>query len=226
MNRNILPRPVSNCFIGLALASAAIACVAAEPVPFDPQDQALQARMTLCQGRINQFEQLMIDNIEGTELQFGDQLRRRPELEQMIRVAQAELDKERAYYADLPYRPEHQLYLRGLESNIDNLRRSLAVALEAERRIETIKPFLAEARTRGQGNRTLLDDFEFALQDCATGAVEQAGCQAQTLPPLRKPLADALNASFHLLYDAVPPLGAVSVRYPTAWEDDCRSPAI
>ncbi|CAK15292.1 hypothetical protein [Pseudomonas entomophila] len=226
MNRNILPRPLSTCFVGLTWAFAVIACVAAEPGPLDPQDQALQARMAVCQGRINQFEQLMIDHIEGTELRFGDQLRRRPELEQLIRVAQAELDQERAYYDDLPYRPEHQLYLRGLESNIDNLRRSLAVALEAERRIETIKPFLAQARTRGQGNRTLLDDFDFALQDCATGAVEQADCQAQTLQPLRKPLADALNASFYLLYEAVPPLGFENVRYPSAWEDDCRSPAI
>ncbi|QVM93702.1 hypothetical protein JYG34_12060 [Pseudomonas entomophila] len=223
MNRTTFPRPLSTCLLGLACI--ATACAAAEPGPIDPQDQVLRERVSMCQGRLTSFEQLMIAQIEGTELQFGDQLRRRPELEQLLREAQARLEEAKALYASLPQRPEHQQYLRGLESEIDNLRRTVAVARVAERKIEAIKPFLTQARTRNQDNRLLLDDFDFALQDCAHETEHQAACQAQALMPLRKPLANALTSSFRLLYDAVPPLGAVSVRYPTAWEDDCKSPA-
>ncbi|WP_194788760.1 hypothetical protein [Pseudomonas sp. UFMG81] len=221
MNCNKHRYPVARALLGLAWACLASANAQGAADSSSASDQALQQRMNLCQSRLEGFEQRMIDRIAQVESDFGDELRRRPQLEQMEREALRVLEDAKARYGYPPTRPEHRLYFQGLEQEHSNIQRSLAIARHAERGIAIIKPFLSTARARKQANFTLLDDFGYALEDCASRPGEQAECHAQALQPLRKPLRDALDASQRLLYDAWPPLRAEDVRYPSDWENDC-----
>lgn len=221
MNSTTHPFPVSRALLLLVWSGLASTSALAGAVPLTSSDHALQQRLSLCQGRLGSFEQRLIERIAWVESAFGDELRRRPQLEQLAREAQRELADAKARYGYPPTTPEHRLYFQGLENAHSTLQRSLAIARRAEQGIETIKPFLSTARTRKQTNFILLDDFEYALEACAHRPGDQATCHAQALQPLRKPLRDALGASHRLLYDAWPPLRAEDVRYPSDWENDC-----
>ncbi|QXI36457.1 hypothetical protein [Pseudomonas xantholysinigenes] len=199
--------------IGVICAGAVVADTSATPT------DALLARMTLCQSRMASVEQLMIERLEDIERRFGAELRRKNDLQQMLEQARQKLLEALALYGNPPGRPEHRLYLLGLESEVDNLQRSLAVARRAEQSIALIKPWQSATRVRWQGNVAVLDDVLFAIEECA----EQPQCHAQQVEPLLKPLAAALQASRQLLFDAWPPLRGEDVRYPSQWEDDCRT---
>lgn len=221
MNSTKHPFPVSRALPLLLWAGLASTSALAGAVPLTSSEHALQQRMSLCQDRLGSLEQLLIERIAWVERAFGDELRRRPQLEQLAREALRELEDAKARYGYPPTRPEHRLYFQGLENAHSTVQGSLAIARRAEQGIEIIKPFLSTTRTRKQANFILLDDFDYALEACAHRTGDQATCHAQALQPLRKPLRDALGASHRLLYDAWPPLRAEDVRYPSDWENDC-----
>ncbi|WP_460419048.1 hypothetical protein [Pseudomonas sp. microsymbiont 2] len=187
----------------------------------ESSDQALQQRMTLCQSRLDGLERLMIERIESAEHRLGGQLQSRPELERQARMAQRKLQEARALYGDPPSRPEHRLYIQGLQSEIVNLRRVLGIIEDDERTVTVVRPYLRATLERRQDNAQRLDDFDYAVQECGSWPRDIGQCHAQNVQPLRKPLNGALSASHRLLYDAWPALRNQQVRYPSSWENDC-----
>lgn len=210
------------CFPGLLWACLTSPGAAASPV--ESLDQALQQRMTACLGRLGSLERLMIERVESAEHRLGGQLQNRPELERQERMTLHKVQEAKALYGDPPSRPEHRLYIQGLQNEIVNLRRVLGTIREDERAVTVVRPYLSATLVRLQGNAERLDDFADAVQACVSWARDPAACHAQTVQPLRKPLGDALAASYQLLYDAWPALRNQQVRYPSSWENDCVVP--
>nr|WP_314873467.1 hypothetical protein [uncultured Pseudomonas sp.] len=213
---NRLPSSIGKS--GLLLALAASLCANAAHASLEPQ---LEARMAVCTGHLRSLEQLMVDRIEHIENSVGAQIRRLPELEAARMRLERQLQQERQRYQSLPWRPEHDLALRGIESEIDGIQGTISIGRHAERENSEVKALLASARESSHSISTDLDDFLFAGEACAANKVDPIKCQTETLAALNPPAQANLIAARRLLENAWSPLRNQGVRFPTSWEVDC-----
>ncbi|TFF38616.1 hypothetical protein [Pseudomonas sp. RIT623] len=165
----------------------------------------------------------MIEFLEDIEQRFGAELRRKAQLQHLERDMLEKIKAAKALYGNPPNRPEHRLYIQGLESEHSQIQRSLRAALDAEKRVAAVKPWQSLARVRSHGNGTVLDDWGFAVQQCARQPSNQARCRVQEVQPLQQQLSRALSESYQLLYDAEPPLRRVAFQFSSSWPNDCTA---